>query len=74
MNKPIFVDLNGATFRINPPTRADNPFQQITLATPAEVNEAGFIVFSAKVIEAYVHKNQLKELAEAILTAIGLGE
>ena len=74
MNKPIFVDLNGATFRINPSTRADNPFHQITLVTSSEVNEAGFTVFSAKVVEAYVHMNQLKELAEAILTAIDLGE
>lgn len=74
MNKPIFVDLNGATFRINPQARADNPFQQITLATSSEVNAAGTTVLSAKVVEAYVHKNQLQELAEAILTAIGLGE
>ena len=68
------IDLNGATFRLDQPFRKDNPFQTVTLTVPAEIDEEGYTNVPAMVISTQVHKDQIKELAEALLISIGLGE
>ena len=67
--KPLFVDLGGSTFRIDPP-RNTTSYVKIQLTSETQLDDAGNITLSPNVIELWISRENVKQLSEALQQSI----
>lgn len=66
MTKPVFVDLNGSTARIDPQRGATSNIRLTVVSEQAYDGETGQIIDRGQVVEIYITADQADELAEAL--------
>lgn len=66
MTKPVFVDLNGSTARIDPQCSATSNIRLTVVSEHAYDGETGQIIDRGQVVEIYITADQADELAEAL--------
>lgn len=69
LRKPIFVDLNGATARIDPPS-GPTSYTKLTISTPIVYNDAGHVDQAGQLLEMYMSREITKNLADALFVAV----
>jgi len=66
MIKPVFVDLNGCTARIDPQRGATSYMRLTIVSEQAHDVETGQLIDRGQVVEIYITADQADELAEAL--------
>ncbi|WP_394065390.1 hypothetical protein [Alcaligenes sp. WGS1538] len=66
MTKPVFVDLNGGTARIDPQRGATSYIRLTIVSEQAYDGETDQLIDRGQVVEIYITADQADELAEAL--------